>query len=87
MLDLRRGVARRGPPTVMSQPFRRQPIAALMANEGTVQARTRALGAGDLMMRAMVAVIGAGERFGARLPFGLTLHAVPRGRHSTRRGA
>ena len=48
----------------MSQLFRRKPIAALMANEGTEHSLRRVLGAGDLMMLAIGAVIGAGI-FGA----------------------
>ncbi len=48
----------------MSQLFRRKPIAALMANEGTEHSLRRVLGAGDLVMLAIGAVIGAGI-FGA----------------------
>jgi len=40
----------------MPQPFRRQPIAALMASQGTEHMQRRVLGAGDPMMPA----IGAG---------------------------
>ena len=48
----------------MSQLFRRKPIAALMASEGTEHSLKRVLGAGDLVMLAIGAVIGAGI-FGA----------------------
>ena len=48
----------------MSQLFRRKPIAALMANDGTEHSLRRVLGAGDLVMLAIGAVIGAGI-FGA----------------------
>ena len=48
----------------MSQLFRRKPIAALMANEGTEHSLRRVLDAGDLVMLAIGAVIGAGI-FGA----------------------
>ena len=48
----------------MSQLFRRKPIADLMANEGTEHSLKRVLGAGDLVMLAIGAVIGAGI-FGA----------------------
>ena len=48
----------------MSQLFRRKPIAELMANEGTEHSLKRVLGAGDLVMLAIGAVIGAGI-FGA----------------------
>ena len=44
----------------MSQLFRRKPIAALMANEGTEHSLRRVRGAGDLIMLAIGAVIGAG---------------------------
>ncbi len=47
-----------------TQLFRRKPIAALMANEGTEHSLKRVLGAGDLVMLAIGAVIGAGI-FGA----------------------
>ena len=48
----------------MSQLFKRKPIADLMANEGTEHSLRRVLGAGDLVMLAIGAVIGAGI-FGA----------------------
>ncbi|MEP7117392.1 MAG: amino acid permease [Acidobacteriota bacterium] len=48
----------------MSQLFRRKPIADLMANEDTEHSLKRVLGAGDLVMLAIGAVIGAGI-FGA----------------------
>ena len=48
----------------MTQLLRRKPIAALMASEGTEHSLKRVLGAGDLMMLAIGAVIGAGI-FGA----------------------
>ena len=48
----------------MSQLFRRKPIAELMANEGDEHSLRRVLGAGDLVMLAIGAVIGAGI-FGA----------------------
>ncbi len=48
----------------MSRLFRRKPIAALMANEGAEHSLKRVLGAGDLVMLAIGAVIGAGI-FGA----------------------
>ena len=48
----------------MMQLLRRKPIAALMASEGTEHSLKRVLGAGDLMMLAIGAVIGAGI-FGA----------------------
>jgi basic amino acid/polyamine antiporter, APA family len=48
----------------MSQLFRRKPIAELMANEGSEHSLRRVLGAGDLVMLAIGAVIGAGI-FGA----------------------
>ena len=48
----------------MSQLFRRKPIAALMANEGSEHSLRRVLGAGNLIMLAIGAVIGAGI-FGA----------------------
>jgi APA family basic amino acid/polyamine antiporter len=48
----------------MDQLFRRKPIADLMANEGTEHSLKRVLGAGDLVMLAIGAVIGAGI-FGA----------------------
>jgi basic amino acid/polyamine antiporter, APA family len=44
--------------------FARKPIAELLANEGTGQSLKRVLGAGDLVMLAIGAVIGAGI-FGA----------------------
>jgi basic amino acid/polyamine antiporter, APA family len=44
--------------------FRRKPIAALVIDEGSPQALRRVLGAGDLIMLAIGAVIGAGI-FGA----------------------
>ncbi len=44
--------------------FRRKPIAALIVDEGSPQALRRVLGAGDLIMLAIGAVIGAGI-FGA----------------------
>ena len=44
--------------------FRRKPIAALIVEEGSPQALRRVLGAGDLIMLAIGAVIGAGI-FGA----------------------
>jgi basic amino acid/polyamine antiporter, APA family len=44
--------------------FARKPIAELLANEGTDQSLKRVLGAGDLIMLAIGAVIGAGI-FGA----------------------
>ena len=44
----------------MSQPFRRKPIAALMATEDTGHPLKRVLGAGDRVMLAIGAVIGAG---------------------------
>jgi basic amino acid/polyamine antiporter, APA family len=44
--------------------FRRKPIAALIIDEGSPQALRRVLGAGDLIMLAIGAVIGAGI-FGA----------------------
>jgi basic amino acid/polyamine antiporter, APA family len=48
----------------MSQVFRRKPIADLTAHEGAEQSLRRVLGAGDLIMLAIGAVIGAGI-FGA----------------------
>ncbi|MGE0359204.1 MAG: hypothetical protein AB7H93_00410 [Vicinamibacterales bacterium] len=81
MLDLRRGMARRGPPTVMSQQFRRKPSAAPVASEGSEHAHEPVLGAGDLVMLAIGAVVGA------RLLFGLALCAVHGFRHSKPRGA
>jgi APA family basic amino acid/polyamine antiporter len=48
----------------MPQFLRRKPIADLLASEGTAQSLRRVLGAGDLMMLAIGAVIGAGI-FGA----------------------
>jgi APA family basic amino acid/polyamine antiporter len=48
----------------MSSLFSRKPIAALLAEEGHPNALKRALGAGDLVMLAIGAVIGAGI-FGA----------------------
>ena len=48
----------------MSQVFRRKPIADLTAHEGAEQSLRRVLGAGDLIMLAIGAVIGAGV-FGA----------------------
>ena len=48
----------------MSQLFKRKPIADLMANEDTEHSLKRVLGAGDLVMLAIGAVIGAGI-FGA----------------------
>jgi len=48
----------------MSQMFRRKPIADLTAHEGAEQSLRRVLGAGDLIMLAIGAVIGAGI-FGA----------------------
>ncbi|MBP7775844.1 MAG: amino acid permease [Acidobacteria bacterium] len=48
----------------MPQVFRRKPIAALTAHEDTEQSLRRVLGAGDLIMLAIGAVIGAGI-FGA----------------------
>ncbi len=44
----------------MSQVFRRKPIADLTAHEGAEQSLRRVLGAGDLIMLAIGAVIGAG---------------------------
>ena len=48
----------------MSQVFRRKPIADLTAHDGPEQSLRRVLGAGDLIMLAIGAVIGAGI-FGA----------------------
>ncbi len=48
----------------MSQLFKRKPIADLMAYDGTEHSLKRVLGAGDLVMLAIGAVIGAGI-FGA----------------------
>jgi basic amino acid/polyamine antiporter, APA family len=48
----------------LSRLFRRKPIAALVIDEGSPQALRRVLGAGDLIMLAIGAVIGAGI-FGA----------------------
>lgn len=48
----------------MSQVFRRKPIADLTAHDGTEESLRRVLGAGDLIMLAIGAVIGAGI-FGA----------------------
>ncbi len=48
----------------MPQVFRRKPIAALTAHEDTEQSLRRVLGAGDLIMLAIGAVLGAGI-FGA----------------------
>lgn len=48
----------------MSQVFRRKPIADLTAHDGAEQSLRRVLGAGDLIMLAIGAVIGAGI-FGA----------------------
>jgi basic amino acid/polyamine antiporter, APA family len=48
----------------MSQAFRRKPIADLTAHDGTTTGLRRVLGAGDLVMLAIGAVIGAGI-FGA----------------------
>jgi len=48
----------------LSRLFRRKPIAALVIDEGSPQSLRRVLGAGDLIMLAIGAVIGAGI-FGA----------------------
>src|SRR5689334_19625788 len=48
----------------LSQLFSRKPIAALLADSGSPTGLRRALGAGDLIMLAIGAVIGAGI-FGA----------------------
>jgi basic amino acid/polyamine antiporter, APA family len=48
----------------LTRVFRRKPIAALILDEGSPQALRRVLGAGDLIMLAIGAVIGAGI-FGA----------------------
>src|SRR6187397_2549523 len=48
----------------MLQPFRRKPIAELMSGSGATGELKRTLGAGDLVMLAIGAVIGAGI-FGA----------------------
>lgn len=48
----------------MTQLFQRKPIASLLASEGGAQSLKRVLGAGDLVMLAIGAVIGAGI-FGA----------------------
>ena len=48
----------------MANIFARKPIAELLADEGTSQSLKRVLGAGDLIMLAIGAVIGAGI-FGA----------------------
>lgn len=48
----------------MSSVFRRKPIAELTAHEGSAESLRRVLGAGDLVMLAIGAVIGAGI-FGA----------------------
>ena len=48
----------------MSQLFQRKPIAALMSDTDAAGGLRRTLGAGDLIMRAIGAVIGAGI-FGA----------------------
>ena len=48
----------------MSQAFRRKPIAELTAHEGGEASLRRVLGAGDLVMLSIGAVIGAGI-FGA----------------------
>ncbi len=48
----------------MTQLFKRKPIEALLANDGAPNALKRVLGAGDLVMLAIGAVIGAGI-FGA----------------------
>src|SRR5512132_3124627 len=49
---------------MLTRLFRRKPIAALIIDEGSPQALRRVLGAGDLVMLAIGAVIGAGI-FGA----------------------
>ena len=49
---------------LLTRLFRRKPIAALIVDEGSPQALRRVLGAGDLIMLAIGAVIGAGI-FGA----------------------
>ena len=49
---------------LLTRLFRRKPIAALIVDEGSPQALRRVLGAGDLIMLAIGAVIGGGI-FGA----------------------
>ena len=52
----------------MPQLFARKPIAELLASEGTDHSLKRVLGASDLVMLAICAVIGAGIEFASMIP-------------------
>lgn len=68
----------------MSQLFRRKPIAASMADEGSEHSLKRVLGAGELAMPAAAAETYdlAWERFGLWLAVGLTVDVADGYRYS-----